>query len=53
MNARLAMTRLGSDRRRVRYQGEITNDNDIANVEEHPRTTLGDLQGDQSEEKAS
>jgi hypothetical protein len=26
-----------------------TNDDEIANVKEHPKTTLGDLQGDQSE----
>jgi hypothetical protein len=29
------------------------NDNDIANVKGHPKTTLGNLQGDQSKEKCN
>jgi hypothetical protein len=37
-----------------KYDVLMANDNDIvANVEECPRTTLGDLQGDQSKELTS
>jgi hypothetical protein len=30
-------------------KSERTNNNEIENVKEHPKTTLGDLQGDHSE----
>jgi hypothetical protein len=46
MNARLAKTRLGLIDVEFNVKSEETNDNDIANVEGHPKTTLGDLQGD-------
>jgi hypothetical protein len=47
------MTRLGLMDVEFNVKSKGTNDNDIANVEEHPKTTLGDLQGDQSKEKVS
>jgi hypothetical protein len=53
MNARLAMTRLGLIDVEFDVKSEGTNDNDIANVEERPKTTLGDLQEDQSKKLTS
>jgi hypothetical protein len=46
MNARLVMTRLGLIDVEFNVKSEETDDNDIANVKEHPKTTLGDLQED-------
>jgi hypothetical protein len=53
MNARLCKARLGLID--VEFEFNVkdveVNDNDIANDEGRPKTTLGDLQGDQSKEQ--
>jgi hypothetical protein len=48
----LQMTRLGLIDVKFDVKARY-NDNDIANVKECPKTTLGNLQGDQSEVKTS
>jgi hypothetical protein len=47
------MTRLGLIDVEFDVKSKETNDNDVINVEERPKTTLGDLQGDQSKELTS
>jgi hypothetical protein len=46
------MTRLGLIDVEFDVKKWSNNDNEIANVEERPKTTLGNIQGDQSKELA-
>jgi hypothetical protein len=53
MNARLGSSRLGLIERQVQCQSRVTMTMRLQMSEGCPKTTLGDLQGDQSKETTS